>query len=307
MFDKKYQGELLAIFVSMLVLVFLASMGALNHLSVFQFIIFLSLYLFVFIPIVATIFQYCSNYMRRIKEGPLSRQLDEIESETSGGLESNKLLVYVDYTNMKICSICHEPYGYWEYFAQLRGFWRYFNEEEGNKTYYQKCACKNKSGMPPKAKNQEKWPGFDYNERVTLCYCCGQEMLMSGLKWSVWFCDECKNRIMDFNTKYQQTIIPIGRHSIMAGYRLSGEDAQKNENIEKYTGKVNKLFNRMDHLFEWRKMVISDNLKKMGYIKRADMDLIKYLSSIEETRKADPELLDKTKIFTKLCDFFKKG
>lgn len=48
-------------------------------------------------------------------------------------------------------------------------------------------------------KGQEPWPNSDFNEHTCLCRCCVSEPLRSGSRWSVWFCDECKARVIALN------------------------------------------------------------------------------------------------------------
>ena len=137
--------------------------------------------------------------------------------------------------------------------------------------------------MPLKGQGKKKWQGFDFNEAITLCHCCGQEVLSSGTKWSVWFCSPCKKRVVGFNTQYQQTIIPIGRHSIMAGYQLSGKESEDKNKVKKFIMNLNGLFERIDVLEEWRVHIMSHNLKLLGYSK--DITLVKYLSKVKSLPK----------------------
>lgn len=187
------------------------------------------------------------------------------------------------FRKMKVCTECGNIYGLWH--DPSRGI-----------DYYQKCGCKSvKPGMPPEGKSKKKWKGFDYNEVVTLCHSCGQEVLRSGSKWSVWFCKECKKRVVKFNTKYQQTIIPIGRHSIMAGYQLSGKESVDKNKVKKFVKNLNSLFERIDILEEWLAQIISQNLKSLGCSK--DVNLVKYLSKVES-------LPERSIAFKDMCKFF---
>src|SRR4030042_3262893 len=137
------------------------------------------------------------------------------------------------FRRMKVCTECGKIYGFWHYQSGHVG-------SSGGIDHYQKCSCKTaKPDMPPEGQGQKKWRGFDFNEVITLCHCCGQEVLSSGTKWSVWFCSPCKERVIEFNTKYQQTIIPIGRHSIMAGYQLSGKESEDKKKVQEFVMNLN--------------------------------------------------------------------
>jgi hypothetical protein len=59
----------------------------------------------------------------------------------------------------------------------------------------------------------------------------------SGSKWSLFFCEDCKMRVVAHNQGAGRCVIPIGRHSIMNGVFLSRADAS------------NADFARRDHLF----------------------------------------------------------
>jgi hypothetical protein len=131
------------------------------------------------------------------------------KTETRNWLYGDEYLKkYVDYSAMAVCGDCFEIYGPWRYKQEISKrpnsvLWQFCGGE---------CPSRNKKpGITLKDESEEKWPGFDFNTIVELCYCCGQEELKSGSRWSVWFCEECKEKVIDFNTRFQQTIIPIGR------------------------------------------------------------------------------------------------
>ena len=193
------------------------------------------------------------------------------------------------FRRMKVCMECGRIYGFWHYQSGQVG-------SSGKIDYYQKCGCKTaKPDMPPEGQGQEKWQGFDFDEAVTLCHSCGQEVLTSGSKWSVWFCEKCKERVIEFNSRYQQTIIPIGRHSIMAGYQLSGKESENKKKVQKFVMNLNGLIERIDVLEEWRKHIISHNLKSLGYSK--DITLVKYLSKVKSLPKRSIVFKDMSKFF----------
>jgi tetratricopeptide (TPR) repeat protein len=185
------------------------------------------------------------------------------------------------YERMKVCTECGRIYGFW-------------HSERGD--YYQKCGCKTpKPDTPQQGQAQEKWQGFDFNEVITLCHSCGQEVLRSGSKWSVWFCKECKERVIEFNTQYRKTVIPIGRHSIMAGYQLSGKESEDENKVQEFLTNFNSLSERIDILQKWRAHVMSRNMKSLGYPK--DVTLAEYLSRANN-------LPERSIAFRNMCDFF---
>ena len=59
-----------------------------------------------------------------------------------------------------------------------------------------------------------------------MCNCCGIEVLRSGTRWSVWFCDTCKERVREVHSQYRAYLLPVGRHSVMAGFGVTAEEAR---------------------------------------------------------------------------------
>jgi ADP-ribosylglycohydrolase len=189
------------------------------------------------------------------------------------------------YEEMKICITCTRIYGF-------------YLDQYGRKSLYQKCGCcgsNPKADMPPSGKEEGAWPGFDFNEIFTLCYCCGREVLRSGTKWSVWFCEECKKRVMDFNTLFQQTVIPIGPHSLMVGCGLRATDSQDERKLRDFLTRVQKFFGNVTFLGEGRDQMIRRNLKIFGYAQ--DVLLVDYLCR-------EAELPSKLEAFQSLIDFW---
>jgi hypothetical protein len=186
----------------------------------------------------------------------------------------------VDYSAMSVCRDCFEIYGPWRY--------KQHTAERPNIILWQfchpDCSSRNKKpGIRPKGGAEEKWPTFDFNTIVELCYCCGQEVLSSGSRWSVWFCEECKKKVVNFNTKFQQTVIPIGRHSLMAGYGLGGRHVRNPKKIEAFVSNVEGLFARIETLDDWRKIVVAENFRAVGY--SGDVLLIDYLEGVKAKLK----------------------
>ncbi|HWW53634.1 MAG TPA: hypothetical protein VNY84_07690 [Acidimicrobiales bacterium] len=72
----------------------------------------------------------------------------------------------------------------------------------------QRCTCE---------RVDDRWPGYDFNQAWELCHCCGAEVLKSGSRWSLWFCEECNARVLAFNEVAGPRVIPIGRHTMMNG------------------------------------------------------------------------------------------
>lgn len=188
---------------------------------------------------------------------------------------------YLDYKIMKICSECSRIYGV-------------CIDQEKFKSYYQKCDCA-KPDMPSSEIKQEKWECGDFNELITLCYCCGQKVLRSGSKWGNWFCNECNKGVIDFHEKHQMWLIPIGRHSLMNRVHLNTKDTQGDRALEEFSTKMNILFVSMNKLWEWNKINIKNNLKTLEY--QGDILLTDYLIQTKE-------LPPKSQAFKEMFKFF---
>jgi hypothetical protein len=81
----------------------------------------------------------------------------------------------------------------------------------------QRCGCERREPL---------WNAFDYNCAAELCQCCAWRILRSGSKWSAFFCGPCGGPIRAYNQAAGVAVVPIGRHSIMNGIALSGENGK---------------------------------------------------------------------------------
>lgn len=154
----------------------------------------------------------------------------------------------IDHSQMKLCVTCFKVYGFW---------WQNLGREfdpSWSWPRYQCCACLYKEGQPLNA--IEPWSGFDFNEVVTLCHCCQGELLRSGSRWSVWFCQDCKEMVLQFNREAGSYIIPIGRHSAMGRSPelvLEGNARLDLESQRGFIVATVSLSDRMDILEAWRR------------------------------------------------------
>lgn len=178
------------------------------------------------------------------------------------------------FSQMWICHQCTRVYGF---------FTR-------DRLYYQQHSAK----CDPRAKPQDKWPWADFNCIVDLCSGCGQELLRSGSKWSVWFCQECKGRVVGLNTALSKKVIPIGGHSLMSGIGLSGVNAVCDEKIKKFVKDLDDFFASLTVIKEWGAQIVLRNLSDLGY--KADARLVEYLERVKD-------LPPKSEVFKEMCEF----
>ena len=163
----------------------------------------------------------------------------------------------------------------------------------------QKCRCHRQE--------EHRWPGYDYNERARLCDCCGRYVLRSGSRWSVWFCEACKERVRLLNQEFGFALIPIGRHSLMHGFGLQGEPDEAQ--IARFVERFGDLARRMDVLHnDWKPEHLREELERLGLIAKGEaspqeIPLATYLGAVAEedrTSTVDHRLL----AFRALADRF---
>jgi hypothetical protein len=125
-------------------------------------------------------------------------------------------------------------------------------------SFEQLCRCR---------RNDEAlWPGFDFNEAVTLCHSCGLEPLRSGSRWSVWFCEPCKQVVTSLNDACRDYVIPIGRHSIQ-GCRWQGELCVHagQSDIDAFVNSLESMSERIDRLKVHAQHAVKENCRVGGY------------------------------------------
>jgi hypothetical protein len=182
-----------------------------------------------------------------------------------GGLENFK--------DSSVCRHCGEIYGSFE-----------LTNKTGH--YYQECGCEKEPEMQLAKYNLEKPLNLDFGQIVTLCYCCGQELLRGGSKWSVFFCDFCKEQILAINRTFGLALIPIGRHSLMNSIVLESKDTFKEKKIREFSSALSSLFERIGMLHEWKRIMVSNQFKKMGQSEKSDIGLESYLAKMPRTEKS---------------------
>ncbi len=154
----------------------------------------------------------------------------------------------------------------------------------------QRCSCRRK--------DEPRWPRFDFNEHVHLCECCLMEALPSGSKFSNWFCEPCKNRVVALNDELRVWLIPIGRHSIMVstydppGHLMLGGTVllspEKTGAIARFAEGVFAMNSWIDRLGMWSKATLLQNLRDLGFPASAEVRLSDYLKAVRARAAEDP-------------------
>lgn len=167
---------------------------------------------------------------------------------TIPGLTSHNAPRQEGFVQMHLCTAC----------LKIGGPWREYGDPQ-RLLLHQVCLCERQRDAGSDASAPDRWPGFDLNEAVTLCYCCGIELLNSGSKFSQWFCDDCKQRVLRVNEELRFYLIPIGRHSLMAGLRLNNR-----QEIEAFVQRWGGVVERMHLLDQWSLSVRRESVEMLG-------------------------------------------
>jgi hypothetical protein len=178
-----------------------------------------------------------------------------------------------------ICPTCHRLQG------QVAG--RRADATRDRVVLVQSCECAWVEGrrtgiFPP------RWPGYDLNEAWTLCYGCGAEVLASGSRWSVWFCEPCKAGVRRLHQICGVHVIPLGRHSMMAGFgvpgggplALAGQPPPDAQAIARFVDALRQFTGRMAHVDAWAARAVAMNLVERGLAGPDPVPLPRYVSAL---------------------------
>lgn len=166
-----------------------------------------------------------------------------------------------------VCGTCDE----------LRGPFRWRLKGE-DYAYVQECACER--NRRPDGQRPETWLGFDFNTVAELCQGCGCRVLQSGSRFSVWFCDVCKQRAVALNAEFGRALVPIGRHSVMHGFGLQTQPKPTDVEIAAFVTRFGTLSKRIDRLCDWAHAVVRTNLATIGRSDEASVVLVEYLEGV---------------------------
>lgn len=152
---------------------------------------------------------------------------------------------------------------------------------------------------------EDPWPGFDFNERASLCLCCGMEALRSGSRWSPYFCRTCQTLAQDVSIRHRRLVFPIGRHSLMHTWvpdslppTLDAHGGRSRELAETVHTATLAVVRGSEGLRRWSAIIVSRHLLHLGL--PGGTSLHEYLAAVATkgtgyTRQA---------AFGELCEFF---
>ena len=126
---------------------------------------------------------------------------------------------------------------------------------------------------------------LDHQTVAELCRSCGVELLASGSRWSVWFCSECKDRVRDLNDRVGECVIPIGRHSMMNGVALPGDQARDEDEVAAFVDKLQGFFETTTRLSDWAAEIIRRNCTRVGIADRDAVPIGEYLQAVSQLNR----------------------
>lgn len=168
----------------------------------------------------------------------------------------------------------------------------------------QRCRCRRDEGA-----TDATWPGSDFNEHLHLCECCSMVPLLSGSKWSVWFCDDCKPRVVALNGSVGHCVVPIGRHSLMNGVGVSTSElvsggTERRAVVDAFSGKLMSLFDAMQHLHVFAQARRRGLVERLDFPAGEDVALPDWLETLTAAEGEDPSSFGKAVSFEMLVDWF---
>lgn len=150
-------------------------------------------------------------------------------------------------------------------------------------TINQLCEC------TPALQRQAQRRVFDFNTAVEFCRCCATEALRSGSRWSVWFCEPCKNRVAKLNHDAGRCIVPIGRHSVVNGVFYN---RNMTDSLAAVATQMVGLFGDMPRTAEWVRRVVTRNIKDAGLRSSAPVSIEAYRAGIARGRRVKKQRFD---------------
>ncbi|HZU14498.1 MAG TPA: hypothetical protein VFB58_16780 [Chloroflexota bacterium] len=156
-----------------------------------------------------------------------------------------------------------------------------------------------------------KWEdGRDFNERASLCYCCGLEAVHSGSRWSPFFCYFCRTMAIAVSLWERRLIFPIGRHTLMHSWLPEAPPANLTHPGTTMTDITNGVLSTLDSidagrkaLDAWSAQVMRHNLETVGL--PPDVTLDEYLTKVAKMGLATPA--DKQHAFAGLRELYRQG
>ena len=141
-------------------------------------------------------------------------------------------------------------------------------------------------------------PRLDFLTPAELCRCCGRVLLVSGSKFSIWFCDECRLPVHDLNAAMGRCLIPLGRHTFCNGIGTVRVRDQRQGDVERFVDDLRGLWASMDALDRWADEIVRRNCVALGLDARPAVSLATYLDRVQD------DGVPKAEAFAQLLDWW---
>jgi hypothetical protein len=184
---------------------------------------------------------------------------------------ARQISIRVPLDRLSVCRICGDLHG-----VVIRGEPEPAGAAEVvTRSLHQHCACTSTARIA-------RWEGYDFNQAVTLCRCCTRRVLVSGMRWSEWFCGDCHPQIEDLNNRCRATVIPSSRHTLMT--TIAGNE-QSPRPLPNFAVPLGDWFDRVELLEKHALAMIHENLHSLGLeTLDTDVSLADYLKLLPMTQ-----------------------
>jgi hypothetical protein len=149
----------------------------------------------------------------------------------------------------------------------------------------QSCTCR-RAPTPPDDTRRATAVGYDVDQVVTLCTCCGLGVLRDGSHWTVWFCVSCKARVRRLHEEYDAYLIPDGRHSLHGGFGRRGRAAFERSEVRAFAAVIGSIAHRTGRVDTWATRVVQQHLATFGFNHGSDVSPLLYLDKQTQTDAA---------------------
>ena len=186
--------------------------------------------------------------------------------------QSRQVSIRVPLDRLSVCRICGDLHGEVVRSETLPARDSRQSPITVGRNLRQECACTASTITP-------RWNDYDFNQAVTLCRCCGRRLLMSGMRWSEWFCTECLPLVDELNARCGMDIAPTPRHTLMTD--IAAQEERSVSKPPRFTLSLGDWFDRVELLERHALRVIRENLESLGLQSMAtDITLGDYLERL---------------------------
>ena len=95
--------------------------------------------------------------------------------------------------------------------------------------------------------------------------------------------------------RHRRYLIPVGRHSMMNGFGLTGSQALDQAAVKQFVLHVSGLVDRIHVLTSWASTIVAEHVRTHGFEEGADVSLLEYLDALAQ------HPVDKAKAFERLA------